>query len=94
MPDPLDIRFRPEIAEFVRSQSRAMNRSEADFVESLLLREKLRLEEREPQLTVQAPRHLVDQERHDVVRNPDETDAEYAKRAELFAALLDHARRG
>jgi hypothetical protein len=46
------------------------------------------------QLTVRAVADLLQQERHDLVRDVDETDAEYAARSELFEALLDHAPHG
>ncbi len=45
-------------------------------------------------LTVQAVADLLRHERHDLVRDVDEADAEYAARSELFGALLDHARHG
>jgi hypothetical protein len=43
---------------------------------------------------VQAVADLLRHERHDLVRDADEADAEYAARSELFGALLDHARHG
>ncbi len=94
MRDAFTMRFRPEVAEFVQAQARAGNRSVTNFVETLLLREKARFEEGQRQLTVQAAADLLRQERHDLVRDVDETDAEYAARSEMFGALLDHARNG
>jgi len=88
------MRFRPEVAEFVQEQARAGNRSVTNFVETLLLREKARYEESQRQLTVQAPDELLRHARHDLVRDADETESEHAVRADLFTALLDHARRG
>jgi hypothetical protein len=43
---------------------------------------------------VQAVADLLRHERHDLVRDADEADAEYAARSELFGTLLDHARHG
>ncbi len=94
MRDAFTMRFRPEVAEFVQAQASARNRSVTNFVETLLLREKTRFEESERQLTVQAVPDLLRQEPHILMRDADETDAEHAARGELFAALLDHARRG
>ena len=94
MRDVFTMRFRPEVAEFVRAQASAGNRSVTDFVEMLLLREKARFEESERQLTVQVVADLLRHERHELVRDADETDAEYAARNELFGALLDGARQG
>ena len=94
MRDAFTMRFRPEVAEFVQAQASASNRSVTNFVETLLLREKSRFEESQRQLTVQAVTDLLRHERHDLVRDADEADAEYATRSELFGALLDHARRG
>jgi hypothetical protein len=94
MRDAFTMRFRPEIAEFVQAQASAGNRSVTNFVETLLLREKARFEESQRQLTVQAVADLLLHERHDLVRDMDETDAEHAARSELFGALLGHARRG
>jgi hypothetical protein len=94
MRDAFTMRFRPEVAEFVQAQTRASNRSVTNFVETLLLREKAQFEEGQRQLTVQAAAELLQQERHDLVRDADETDAEYSAREDLFAALLDHARQG
>ena len=94
MRDAFTMRFRPEVAEFVQAQARAGNRSVTNFVETLLLREKTRFEESQRQLTVQAVAELLRHERHDLVRDSDEVDAEYAVRNELFGALLDHARHG
>jgi hypothetical protein len=88
------MRFRPEIADFVQAQASAGNRSVTNFVETLLLREKARFEESQRQLTVQAVAELLGHDQHDLVRDADETDAEYAARADLFRALLDHARNG
>lgn len=94
MRDAFTMRFRPEIAEFVQAQARAGNRSVTNFVETLLMREKARFEESQRQLTVQAAPELLRHRRHDLLRDADETDAEYAARTELFGALLDHARHG
>jgi hypothetical protein len=88
------MRFQPEVAEFVQAQASAGNRSVTNFVETLLLREKSRFEESQRQLTVQAVADLLRHERHDLVRDADEADAEYAARSELFGTLLDHARHG
>ena len=94
MRDAFTMRFRPEIAEFVQAQASAGNRSVTNFVETLLLREKTRFEESQRQLTVQASADLLRHERHDLVRDADEADAEYAARSELLGALLAHARHG
>lgn len=94
MRDAFTMRFRPEIAEFVQAQARAGNRSVTNFVETLLMREKARSEESQRQLTVQGAPELLRHRRHDLLRDADETDAEYAARTELFGALLDHARHG
>ncbi len=92
MRDAFTMRFRPEVAEFVQAQASAGNRSVTNFVETLLLREKSRFEESQRQLTVQAVADLLWHERHDLVRDADEADAEYAVRSDLFGTLLDHAR--
>ncbi len=94
MRDAFTMRFRPEVAEFVQAQASAGNRSVTNFVETLLLREKARFEESQHQLTVQATADLLRHERHELVRDADEADAEYAARSELFGVLLDHARHG
>lgn len=94
MRDAFTMRFRPEVAEFVQAQASAGNRSVTNFVETLLLREKTRFEESHRQLTVQAAAELLQHEHHALVRDADETDADYAARGELFGALLDHARQG
>ena len=94
MRDAFTMRFRSEIAEFVQAQASAGNRSVTNFVETLLLREKTRFEESQRQLTVQAVTDLLRHERHDLMRDADEADAEYAARSELFGTLLDHARHG
>ncbi len=94
MRNAFTMRFRPEIAEFVQAQASAGNRSVTNFVETLLLREKACFEESQRQLTVQAAADLLRQERHSLVRDSDEDDADYAARSELFATLLDHARLG
>lgn len=93
MRDAFTMRFRPDVAEFVQAQARAGNRSVTNFVETLLLREKARFEESQRQLVVMATPDLLRQEKHDLVRDADETDADYGARRELFAALLDRARR-
>ena len=92
MRDAFTMRFRPEVAEFVQAQASAANRSVTNFVETLLLREKTRHEEGLRQLTVQGVPELLRQERHDLVRDADEGEAEHIARSELFGALLDHAR--
>lgn len=94
MRDAFTMRFRPEVAEFVQEQAQAGNRSVTNFVETLLLREKARFEECQRQLTVQAVPDLLRHERHELVRDADEANAEYAVREALFGALLDHARQG
>ena len=94
MRDAFTMRFRPEVAEFVQAQASAGNRSVTNFVETLLLREKTRFEESQRQLTIQAVAELLRHEHHDLVRDADEVDAEYAARSELLGALLDHARHG
>ena len=94
MRDAFTMRFRPEVAEFVQAQASAANRSVTNFVETLLLREKARFEETLRELTVQGVPDLLRHEQHDLVRDADEGDAEYATRNELFGALLDHARQG
>ncbi len=63
-------------------------------VETLLLRGKALSGERHRQLRVWAVADLLDHERHDLVRDADEADDDYSARSDLFAALLDHARRG
>ncbi len=94
MRDAFTMRFRPEVAAFVQAQASASNRSVTNFVETLLLREKTRFEEGQRQLTVQAVADLLQHERHDLVRDADEADGEYAARSELLGVLLDHARHG
>ena len=94
MRDPFTMRFRPEVAEFVQAQASARNRSVTNFVETLLLREKARLEESERQLIVQAAPELLRHEQHTLVRDADEADADYAARGELLGMLLDRARHG
>jgi len=37
---------------------------------------------------------LLRPDQHELIRDAAESDAEYAARAELFGALLGHARRG
>jgi hypothetical protein len=37
---------------------------------------------------------LLRHDQHDLVRDAEESDAEYAARADLFGVLLDHARHG
>ncbi len=51
-------------------------------------------EESQRQLTIRTVVDLLCHERHEVVRDTDETNAEYAARADLFGALLDRARHG
>jgi hypothetical protein len=94
MRNAFTMRFRPDIAAFVQAQASAGNRSVTNFVETLLLREKARFEEGQRQVTVQAVADLLLHDRHELVRDADETDEEYAARGELFGALLDHARHG
>ena len=94
MRDAFTMRFRPEVAEFVQAQASAGNRSVTNFVETLLLREKARFEESQRQLTVQAVADLLRHEQHTLVRDADETEADYSARSELLGALLDHARHG
>ncbi len=94
MRDAFTMRFRSDVAEFVQAQASAGNRSVTNFVETLLLRENARFEETQRQLTVLAVADLLRHERHDLVRDVDEADAEYAARSDLFGALLDHARHG
>ena len=94
MRDAFTMRFRSDVADFVQAQARAGNRSVTNFVETLLLREKARFEEGQRQLAVRAVPDLLRHQDHDLVRDADETDVEYSARAELFGALLDHARRG
>jgi hypothetical protein len=88
------IRFQPEVADFVQARARAENRSVTNYVETLLLREKAQIEKREGRLTVQADPELLRQEGHQLVREDDETDEEYAGRRVLFEALLARAREG
>ena len=94
MGEAFTMRFRPEIAAFVQAQASAGNRSVADFVEALLVREKARLEDSARQLTVQSAPELLRHERHDLVRDEGESDGDHAARGALFAALLDRAREG
>ena len=94
MRDAFTMRFRSDTAAFVQAQAAASNRSVTNFVETLLLREKAGFEESQRQLTVQATADLLRHEQHDLVRDADEADAEYAARSELFGALLGHARHG
>jgi hypothetical protein len=88
------MRFRPEVAEFVQSRAHVENRSVTNYVETLLLREKARVEETEGRLTVQADPERLREEGHRLVRDDDETDDEYAARSTLFDALLTRAREG
>ncbi len=94
MRDAFTMRFRPDVAEFVQARAQAGNRSVTNFVETVLLREKARFEESQRQLTVQAATELLAHERHALIREPDESEAERIVRATLFGALLDHARHG
>jgi hypothetical protein len=88
------MRFQPQVAEFVQVQARAENRSVTNYVETLLLREKARVEETEGRLTVQADPEFLREEGHRLVREDDETDEEYATRSVLFDALMTRAREG
>jgi hypothetical protein len=88
------MRFRPDVASFVQNRAQAENRSVTNYVETLLLREKARVEESEGRLTVQADPELLREEGHRLVRDDDETDDEYAARSALFDALLTRAREG
>lgn len=94
MRDAFTMRFRPDVAAFVQTQAQAGNRSVTDFVETILLREKARFEEGQRQLTVQAAAELLAHERHALIRDANESEAERATRSQLFGALLDHARQG
>ena len=94
MRNAFTMRFRPEVAAFVQAQASAGNRSVTNFVETLLLREKARVEESERQLTVQAPADLLLHEQHTLLRDADESDDDYSARNALFEGLLDHARNG
>lgn len=94
MRDAFTMHFRPEVAEFVQAQARASNRSVTNFVETLLLREKASFEEAQSQLVVQGVPDLLRHGRHDLRRDAEETDEEYATRAPLFGELLDRVRRG
>lgn len=94
MRNAFTMRFRPDIAEFVQAQASAGNRSVTNFVETLLLREKSRFEEGQRQLSVQGAAEFLGQEKHELVRDTDETAADFVARDRLFTALLDHARRG
>lgn len=86
------MRFQPEVTEFVQRQASAQNRTVNNFVETLLLREKEQVEEAERQLSVWADPKLMLQDRHELVRDHDESDDEYARRGHLFEALLARAR--
>ena len=88
------MRFQPEVAEFVQVRARAENRSVTNYVETLLLREKTRVEEVEGRLTVQADPELLREEGHRLMRDDDETNEDYAARSMLFDALLTRAREG
>ncbi len=92
MRDAFTMRFRPDLAAFVQARAHATNRSVTNFVETLLLREMARFQEADRQLTVLAHADLLSQTEHIVLRDDDESDAEYADRAGMFAALLGHAR--
>jgi hypothetical protein len=94
MRNAFTMRFRPDIAAFVQAQASAGNRSVTNFVETLLLREKARFEESQRQLTVQAVADLSRHERHELVRDADESDDDYAARCGLFGTLLDHVKHG
>jgi hypothetical protein len=88
------MRFKPDVASFVQHRAQAENRSVTNYVETLLLREKARVEETEGRLTVQADPELLREEGHRLVRDDDDTDDEYAARSVLFDALLTRAREG
>jgi len=94
MRNAFTIRFQPDMAEFVQAQARAENRSVTNYVETVLLREKAQVEEREGRLIVQGDPELLRQEGHRLVREEDETDEEYAGRGVLFETLLTRAREG
>ncbi|WP_428391799.1 hypothetical protein [Lichenicoccus sp.] len=86
--DAFTMRFRPEVGAFVKAQASAGNRRVTNFVETLLLREKACFEESQPQLTVHAAAELLRHERHDLVRDTDEADVDYAARRDVFDALI------
>ena len=88
------MRFQPDLAEFVQTRARAENRSVTNYVETLLLREKARVEEVEGRLTIQADPALLCEEGHRLMRDDEETDEEYAARNVLFDVLLTRAREG
>lgn len=94
MRDAFTMRFQPDVAEFVQGRARAENRSVTNYVETLLLREKARVEQTEGRLTVQADPGFLREEGHRLERDDDETDEEYAARSVLFDALLTRAREG
>jgi hypothetical protein len=54
--------------------------------------EKARSEESQRQRSVHAAPELLLQERHELVPDAGETDADYAARSERLAPLIDHAR--
>lgn len=87
------MRFKPEVAAFIQSRANAENRSVTNYVETLLLREKARVEDA-GRLTVQADPEQLREEGHRLVRDDDDTDDEYAARSALFDALLTRAREG
>ncbi len=93
MRDAFTMRFHSDVAEFVQAQAGASNRSVTNFVETVLLREKARFEESQRQLTVQAAPELLQHDSHELVRDADESDHDYADHSALFGALLGHARR-
>ena len=94
MRNAFTMRFQSELAAFVQTRARFENRSVTNYVETLLLREKAQVEERDGRLTVQSDPELLRQEGHQLVREDDETDEEYASRGVLFEALLTRAREG
>ncbi len=77
------MRFRPDVAGFMQAQATASNRSVANFL-GALPREKARFEESQRQFTVQTVADLLRHERHGLLRDVDEADAEYAARSDCL----------
>jgi hypothetical protein len=93
MREAYTVKFSADLAEFLQSRARLENLSVADFLETLVARERQRVEESE-QLTIQADPDLLAEPIHVLIRDFDETDGEYKARSDLFGALLVHARAG
>jgi len=88
------MRPHPDVAEFMQAQARVSNRSVTNLAETMLLPEKARFEETQRELSVQIAPELLQEPVHHVIRDPQESDEEYAAGVAVFEAVLAIARRG